>query len=90
MGEVKKSIDGVLSSVEYNEGNRYADFNPSIDKVAAWGIGGLVAGKVLAKVGLFAILAKFGKIILLAITGAGAAIWKGIKSKMGHGEEEVA
>jgi len=37
----------------------YSDFDPKIDKVALWTIGGLVAGKVLAKAGLFALLLKF-------------------------------
>jgi uncharacterized membrane-anchored protein len=89
LAEIKQTISGVLGSVTYNEGNRYTDFNPSMDNVAAVGIGGLVAGKVLAKVGFFAIIAKFGKIIFLAIAGFGAAIWQWIKKKMGRGEEET-
>ncbi|MCB9246054.1 MAG: DUF2167 domain-containing protein [Flavobacteriales bacterium] len=54
---VKEDIDEILASVHFSEGNRYADFNPKYDKIAAYGIGGLIAGKVLAKVG---ILAKVG------------------------------
>ncbi|MBL7985981.1 MAG: hypothetical protein JNM91_13325, partial [Flavobacteriales bacterium] len=37
---------------------------------------GLVAGKVLAKVGIFAVLAKFGKFIVLGLIAIGGAIWK--------------
>ena len=90
LGEIKQTIDGVLSSVEYNEGNRYSDFNPSVDKVAAWTIGGLVAGKVLAKVGILAMIAKFGKVIFLAIGGGAAAIWRFMKRATGRGGEEQA
>ncbi len=66
-------VQKILNSVSFNEGNRYADFSPGIDKVAAYGIGGLIAGKVLAKAGLFALVLKFGKVIALAIAGLFAA-----------------
>lgn len=66
---VKEDIDGLLASVEFNTGNRYADFNPELDEVAAYGIGGLVAGKLLAKAGIFVFLAKFWKIGALAVVG---------------------
>jgi uncharacterized membrane-anchored protein len=47
-----------------------------MDKVAAVGIGGLVAGKILAKVGFFAIFLKYIKIIGIAVVGAGGWLWK--------------
>ncbi len=70
----KKLIDSKLNTVlamaNFNTGSRYEDFNPSIDKVAAYGIGALVAGKVIAKTGilvaLIIFLKKFGIFILLA------------------------
>lgn len=73
--EVNANINNVISSIQFTKGNTYADFDSSTDNVAAWTIGGLVAGKVLAKVGFFAILAKFGKFI---IVGA-IALWAGLK-----------
>lgn len=45
-----------MKMVSFTEGNRYADFKPGIDKVAAVGIGGLIAGKVIAKTGLLVTL----------------------------------
>lgn len=42
----------VMQAVQFDPGNRYADFNPSSDKVAAYGIAALVAGGVAAKAGL--------------------------------------
>jgi uncharacterized membrane-anchored protein len=79
--EVKSNIGKVIASIQYNEGSRYADFDSKIDNVAAWTVGGLVAGKVLAKVGFFAILAKFGKVIFIAVAAGGAAIWKFIRGR---------
>jgi uncharacterized membrane-anchored protein len=73
---INKEIDKVLASVEFVDGYKYSDFNPKLDKVAAYGIGGLIAGKVLAKAGILGILAKFGKLIILGIGAALGAIWK--------------
>ncbi|MBF4485213.1 DUF2167 domain-containing protein [Flavobacterium sp. CSZ] len=81
LAEVKASIPGILKSVEFNQGHKYLDFDADTDTVAAWTIGGLVAGKVLAKVGFFAILAKFGKIIVIGIIAAFAALKKFIFGK---------
>ncbi len=82
LNEVKASIDKVLTSVEFNEGDKYANFNPDVDNVAAWTIGGLVAGKILAKVGFFAIILKFWKLIALGVVGAGAGIMKFFKNSL--------
>ena len=55
--------------------------------MAAWTIGGLVAGKVLAKVGFFAVIMKFLKFIVLGVAALGWYIWKYIK---GRKKEEPA
>ncbi|WP_152221516.1 DUF2167 domain-containing protein [Pseudomonas sp. SCB32] len=54
--EIEQNVGKVLAMTEFNPGSRYMDFNPSVDKVAAYGLGALIAGKVAAKVGLFATL----------------------------------
>jgi len=64
---VKQNVDQILASVEFEEGHTYADFDPEIDEIAAYGIGGLIAGKVLLKLGLLAGFLKFFKVIGLAI-----------------------
>jgi uncharacterized membrane-anchored protein len=74
--DVKQSIPAMLKSVEFAEGYRYADFDSKVDDVAAYTIGGLVAGKVLAKVGFFAGILKFWKLIVLGIVAVGGAIWR--------------
>jgi len=84
---VNKDISKVLAVASFTEGNSYFDFDPKVDNVAAWTIGGLVAGKLLAKAGLFAILAKFlaplWKFIVVAFVGLGA--W--FKRKLGRKKE---
>jgi uncharacterized membrane-anchored protein len=64
---IQAAIPAVVKGTDFTTGLRYADFDPKIDEVAAYSLGGLVAGKVLAKLGFFAIIAKFGKVILLAL-----------------------
>lgn len=68
---VKDDLPDVIAMTNFNEGNRYGDFNPSIDTVAAVGVGGLVAGKVLAKSGFLAVallfLKKFWFVVLLPL-----------------------
>lgn len=84
IGEIKASIPGLLANVTFAKGQRYADFDPGLDEVAAYTIGGLVAGKVLAKVGLFAVVLKFWKLGMLAL----AAAWAGVKRFFGFGKQE--
>ena len=75
----KTAVRALLGNLEFNQGKRYADFNPSTDKVAAYGLAALVAGAAAKKLGLLAILAgvfaKFAKIIIVAVV----AVLYGIK-----------
>ena len=52
-------------------------------------MGGLVAGKVLAKVGFFALALKYIKFILLGLVAAGGAIWRFIRGRRKEEEELV-
>ena len=70
---VKENVGNIIASAAFIEGNKYSDFNPDIDNVAAYGIGGLIAGKVLAKVGFFALLLKFWKFIAIGVVAAFSA-----------------
>ncbi len=87
--QVKGMIPGVVSSVGFNEGHRYADFDSKVDDVAAWTIGGLVAGKVLAKAGFFAIILKFIKPILFALVAFSGVIWRFITGRKKEEESAV-
>lgn len=69
--EIKESIEPVLAMSEFKDGHRYEDFDPDVDAVAAVGIGGLIAGKVLSKTGLLAValvlLKKFWMVLFLPL-----------------------
>jgi len=79
--EVQANIDPVLTSFAYNDDLKYEAFDPELDEVAAWTIGGLVAGKVLAKAGIFALLLKYIKVIIIGIGAIGTAAWKWFRRK---------
>ncbi|HTE24357.1 DUF2167 domain-containing protein [Flavitalea sp.] len=81
LATVKASIPEVLKIPSFTDGNAYKDFDPKADKIAAWTIGGLVAGKVLAKAGLFVFLLKFWKLLLIGIVAIGAFIKKFVMGK---------
>ncbi|MBK8443130.1 MAG: DUF2167 domain-containing protein [Sphingobacteriales bacterium] len=81
LSAVQGDIPQVVQMLEFNEGFRYSDFDSKVDDVAAWTIGGLVAGKLLAKAGFFAILLKFWKVIAIFVVGIGTKIWRTIQNK---------
>lgn len=87
---VKQDIPEVLSMASFTPGNRYEDFNSSTDEIAAYTVGGLVAGKVLAKTGFFALLLKGWKFILIGIVAIGGAIKKFVFGKKETPTEEMA
>jgi uncharacterized membrane-anchored protein len=67
---VEKDMQQVLAFTSFQPGHRYEDFDPATGRVAAYGVGGLVAGKVAAKAGLF-------KGLLAVILGAKKALIAG-------------
>ncbi len=84
---VDKDLPQVLSMVNFNEGHRYTDFNSKTDKVAAYGIAGLIAAGVGVKLLKLGFLAAFfkpivafllaaKKLVVVAVLGIGAFIKK--------------
>lgn len=65
--KLQNDINYILESVEFNKGYTYNDFDESVDNLAACGIGVLIAGKILAKAGIFKGLLKFWKVIVIAV-----------------------
>jgi uncharacterized membrane-anchored protein len=63
LSRIEESAPEIVGLVNFTEGNRYADFNKSTDKVAAYGLAALVAGGIAAKAGFF-------KVILVALLAA--------------------
>lgn len=77
LGQIENSAPLLLSTVNFNQGHRYADFNPKTDKVAAYGLAGLIGGGLLlAKVGglkwLVAILLAAKKFVVIGVVAVGA------------------
>ncbi|GGD49550.1 DUF2167 domain-containing protein [Pseudoxanthomonas indica] len=66
---VRTGMQELLPMAEFDAGSRYADFNESTDKTAAYGVAALIGGGLAAKAGLFAklglVLAKFWKLLLI-------------------------
>lgn len=58
-------INEVLGMVAFNPGSTYAEFSPGVDKVAEYGIAGLIAGGILAKAGFFKFLIALWKPIAI-------------------------
>jgi uncharacterized membrane-anchored protein len=85
LGMVKAEMPKVLKAVEFNQGSRYADFDPDVDKVAEYGLGALVAGTIVAKTGLFKVLIGAliagKKLVLAGIVAIGAVVKKFLGKK---------
>jgi len=78
--QVEAATPTLLSMVDFQEGNRYADFRQGTDKVATYGLAALVAGGLAAKAGLLkglwvAILAM-KKLLLVAVVALAAFLKK--------------
>jgi uncharacterized membrane-anchored protein len=82
---IKREMQTVLGFVEFKPGNRYADFDPDVDEVAAYGLGALIAGKVAAKAGLFkglvALLLAGKKFLVFGVIALGAML-KGVFGRL--------
>ena len=80
LDKVRADMPDVVAMAEFNQGERYADYNASTDKAAAYGIAALVAGGIAAKAGLFAklgvLLLAFKKFIIIGIAAVGAFLRK--------------
>jgi uncharacterized membrane-anchored protein len=83
--EIRKEAPEILALVDFNDGNRYADFDPKVDKVATYGLAALVAGGIAAKLGFFKLLwigllaAK--KFIVIGIVAVSAWVRKLFKKR---------
>ena len=64
----------------FNDGKRYAQYDASTDKLAAYGLAALVGGVAAKKLGLLALagvfFAKFFKVIAIGVVAAGAVLRK--------------
>ena len=89
LAEIERRTPEILNMIDFDQGNRYVDFDPKIDKVAKYGIAALVAGGLAGaavKLGLFKLIwvfilaaKKFIIIGLAAIAAWFRKIFKGRK-----------
>ena len=80
LDEIKQQTPTIIAATNFTAGNTYEEFNSSVDKVAAYGIAGLIAGGILMKTGLFAklgiLLLKFIKPLLVGVSAFGAWVMR--------------
>jgi uncharacterized membrane-anchored protein len=92
LAEVKSAAEKFGSSVTFDQGARYADYVPDVDKVAEYGVGGLVAAGAglfaAKKLGLLAMILVFGKKLLIPLVLAFGVGWRWIKGLFGKREAE--
>lgn len=79
--EIERNAPTILAALDFNPGNRYADFSAaSGDKVASYGIAALVAGGVAAKLGLFkglwVLLLGAKKFVIIGVVALAALLRK--------------
>lgn len=89
-------VNQLLADYQFTSGNKYAEWKQG-DKVAAYGLAGLVGGGALvaaSKTGLLAklglLLAKGGKAIILGVLVFFGAIGSFLKKLFGGGDSETA
>lgn len=80
LASIEADMQELLQVARFNEGYRYEDFNEDTDRLAAYGLGALVAGGVAAKAGLFAklgaLLLAFKKFIIIGLAALGGFLVK--------------
>ncbi len=73
--QIQTNMEQVIAFTNFKEGHRYADFDPGVDQVAAYGLATLVGGKMAAKAGLLTklggLLMALKKVILIVVIAAG-------------------
>lgn len=92
LAETRDAARRFAGAAEFAAGERYADFQPGTDRVAEYGIAGLIAAGVGAtvakKVGLLALILAFGKKAIIFILAGIALLWKRIRRLFGYRDEE--
>lgn len=90
---IRSAAQSFTAHAAFDSGARYEDFDPSLDRKAEYGIGGLVAAgvgvAVAKKLGFLAILLKFLKPIIIAVVAAFAVLRKKIASLFGRNKDPL-
>ena len=82
---IQRDMTALQGLADFNSGYRYDEYNKSTDKLAAYGLGALVAGGVAAKMGLFAklfaVLLAAKKLIIAGVIALGGVLARLFKRK---------
>jgi uncharacterized membrane-anchored protein len=82
---LKPVAEQQLAALDYNTGKHYADFDAKTDHVAEYGLAALVVGVAAHKLGFIALalafLAKFAKVIFIAVAVAGGGAMRFFKRR---------
>jgi uncharacterized membrane-anchored protein len=89
LATIESDMQQLLKVAAFNEGYRYEEFNEDTDRMAAYGLGALVAGGVAAKAGFFAklgaLLLAFKKFIVIGLAALGAFLAKLFRARKAEG-----
>jgi uncharacterized membrane-anchored protein len=76
LSTVQTGMQQLLPMTDFDQGARYADYDASNDKLAAYGVAALIGGGIAAKTGLFAklglLLLGLKKLLIPLVLGAAA------------------
>lgn len=88
---VEDNMNAILASTNFNSGNGYENFDEKVDKVAEYGIGGLIAGGILLKTGILAklgiLLVKVWKLLAIGVVSLVAFFKKKFSRKKKAADE---
>jgi len=89
---VQLAAKGLGSTVKFDSGSSYADYNPKTDKLADYGLAGLVAAGagllVAKKAGLLAVILLFAKKAIAFIIAGAVALRAWFKRKFSKQQDE--
>lgn len=89
LASIETDMHELLKVAAFNEGYRYEDFNEDTDRMAAYGLGALVAGGIAAKAGFFAklgaLLLAFKKFIIIGLAALGGLLVKLFRGRKAEG-----
>jgi uncharacterized membrane-anchored protein len=87
--KIEEHTPQIVGMVDFQNGNRYADFDSKNDKVAAYGLAALVAGGIAAKAGFFKLLwvgiLAMKKFIIIGVVALGGLLKKIFSRKESKG-----
>ncbi len=79
---LQNAMPAMVKMAKFKPGSQYSDFNPATDKVASYGLAGLVAGGVVAKklglLGVLLVFLKKGWIVIFAALAFGRRFLSGL------------